>query len=159
MAKGKGPLDDAVSSISKGFGAFVRAADKATKDIRREINSGGVAKAVEDSGREVVRAATNVATTVGSNLQSWSHRTQESLDHRAPKPNQPPAAQAAAGSSGGSYPTTRDEFERRFGKVAGDWPRTPDEFERRYGYPPGDKPVGPTPKDPGFRIATDDDPK
>jgi hypothetical protein len=153
--KRRSPLQGAMDSVSKGFGQVLRVADSATRELRKEIETGGVAKALEDSGREIVRAATNVATHVGTGLQAWGQRTQETLD-RAVRPDAPSAPEGAAASD---WPASREEFERRFGKVAGDWPRSPEEFERRYGFPPGQKKVGPTPEDPGFRIASDDDRK
>jgi len=87
QGKGKSPFDDAVGSISKGFGAVLRAAESASREIKKEIDKGGVAKAFEESGREIVRAATNVATQVGSGLESWGKRTQESLDKIAKQPD------------------------------------------------------------------------
>jgi hypothetical protein len=154
--KRKGPFDDALESMSKGFGKALKAAETAGREIKKEIDKGGVGKAVEESGREIVRAATNVATQVGSGLQAWGHKTQETLE-RGVRPPMPDATTGGAASS--EWPATRDEFETRFGKVAGDWPRNPEEFEKRFGFPPGKKKVGPTPEDPGFRIATDDDRK
>jgi hypothetical protein len=80
QGKGKSPFDDAIGSISKGFGAVLRAAASTSREIKKEIDKGGVAKAFEESGREIVRAATNVATQVGTGLEAWGKRTQESLD-------------------------------------------------------------------------------
>lgn len=151
--KRQSPFDDALASLSKGLGQVKKAAGEASRELKREIDKGGVVKAVEDSGREIVRAATNVATQVGAGLQSWGQRTQDGLEGRPQNPaSTPPPPQATSDD----WPKTRDEFEERFGKVAGDWPRSAEEFERRFGFPPGKKPVGPTARDPGFRIATDD---
>lgn len=147
-----------------------RAAKSAGQGLKKELDKGGLGKTIEDSGKELLRAATNVATYVGGELQTWGTKAQETLDPRAPSgPPRADAPSSGAPSAGApapgrattaaEWPTSRDDFERRFGKVAGDWPRSPEEFERRFGYTPTDKAVGPTPRDPGFRIATDDDPK
>lgn len=162
MSDPKRPADKARESLERGFSEVLRAAKSAGQGIKKEIEKGGVQKTLEDSGKELLRAATNVATYVGTELQTWGQKAQETLDPHPPPPAPPPPA---AGSYAGppatapAWPTTRDEFETRFGKVAGDWPRSPEEFERRFGYAPRDKAAGPTARDPGFRIATDDDPK
>ena len=59
------------------------------------------------------------------------------------------------------WPTTRDEYERKYGAIDGDWPKTPEEYSHRFGQTPGDKPKGPTPEDPGFTIqgGKDDEPR
>ncbi len=158
MSDPKRPTDKAKESLERGLSEVLRAARSAGQGIKKEIDKGGIAKTLEDSSRELLRAATNVATYVGGELQTWGQKAQETLDpqHRGspatPEPPEPDAATRAR-----PWPTTRDEFEARFGKVAGDWPRSAEEFERRFGYAPRDKPVGPTPHDPGFRIATGGD--
>jgi hypothetical protein len=93
QGKGKRPFDGAIGSISKGFGAVLRAAESASREIKKEIDKGGVAKAFEESGREIVRAATNVATQVGSGLEAWGKKTQESIDKMG-KPGDAPAPDA-----------------------------------------------------------------
>ena len=171
MSDPKRPADKAKESLQRGFSEVFRAAKSAGQGIKKELDKGGLGKTIEDSGKELLRAATNVATYVGAELHTWGTKAQETLDPRAPSAHAPPPADvpfSGAPSSGAppgrattaaEWPTSRDDFERRFGKVAGDWPRSPEEFERRFGYTPTDKAVGPTPRDPGFRIATDDDPK
>lgn len=160
MTDSKRPGDKARETLEKGFSEMLRAAKSAGEGIKKELDKGGIQKTLEDGGRELLRAATNVATYVGTELQTWGQKAQDTLDphgatHPPVTPPEPPRADAAAPA----WPTTRDEFERRFGKVAGDWPRSAEEFERRFGYAPRDKPVGPTDRDPGFRIAVDDDTK
>lgn len=161
MSDPKRPADKAKETLQRGFSEVFRAARSAGQGIKKELDKGGLGKTLEDSGKELLRAATNVATYVGSELQTWGNKAQETLDpNHTPAPGAPPSPAAPGrATTAADWPTTRDEFEHRFGKVAGDWPRSPAEFERRFGYTPTDKAAGPTPRDPGFRIATDDDPK
>ena len=164
MSDPKRPADKAKESLQRGVSEMFRAARSAGKGIKRELDKGSLGKTIEDSGKELLRAATNVASFVGTELQTLSQKAQETFDPSRPTPQSPaappsPPTAGAQGTTNLEWPTSREEFERRFGKVAGDWPRSAEEFERRFGYAARDKPVGPTPQDPGFRIATDHDPK
>ena len=170
-SKGSGPHGSggfspkgARESLQKGLFDVVRAARSAGEGIQREIKKGGIQKTVEDGGREILRAATNVATFVGSELKDWGEKVQQVVD---PPLDTPPAGHTPSPQGGvrvapppvASWPASREEFETRYGKVAGDWPKSPEEFERRFGYPPAQKPVGPTDHDPGFRIVSGDESK
>lgn len=153
MSENKKPVERAAETVKKGFGELFRAAGGAAKTIREEIDKGGIGKTFEDSGREVLRAASNVANVVGEELLSWGKKAQESLDGVTSSED------LASASGSGDWPRTRDEYEKKYGKAGDEWPRSRDAYIRRYGYAPEDKPTGPTEKDPGFRIATppDDD--
>lgn len=133
-----------MGSLTKNLGRAAKVAGIAGRAIGREVKKSAVGKTIEDGGREVLRAGTNVATRFGAGLQNLGTRLDEVV-----------TGSSASASGKKEYPKSRDEFEERYGEVDGDWPRTPEEFERRFGFPPGDKPVGPTKKDPGFRIAKD----
>lgn len=134
----------AKASLLKGAREVFRAAQTAVGAVKREISGKDLAKTVDEGGKEILRAFTNVATVVGGGLQDWGKKAQESLDGEA---------SAASQATDGDWPTTREEYERRYGKVGEEWPRTRQEYERRYGSP--EKPKGPTDEDPGFRIAGD----
>ncbi|MFO0611219.1 MAG: hypothetical protein U0414_01430 [Polyangiaceae bacterium] len=133
-----------MGSLTKNLGRAAKVAGIAGRAIGREVKKSGVGKTIEDGGREVLRAGTNVATRLGAGLEKLGSRLDEVV-----------TGNTRAEASDREYPKSREEFERRYGEVDGDWPRTPEEFEKRFGFPPGDKPVGPTKKDPGFRIAKD----
>lgn len=143
--------NDARSTLLRGAKGFFKAAEAAVSSVKREIGGrGGIVKTVDDGGKEILRAVTNVATQVGSELQDWGKRAQDALDGK----HQEGSASAAGATD---WPSSREEYERKYGKVGDDWPKTREEYERRYGRPPEpkkpEKPKGPTDDDPGFRIA------
>lgn len=152
--------NDARSTLLRGAKGFFKAAEAAVSSVKREIGGrGGLVKTVDDGGKEILRAVTNVATQVGTELQDWGKRAQEALDGKPTEDGAGgPAATGAYASGGNDWPRSREEYERKYGKVGEDWPKTREEYERRYGRPPEprpEKPKGPTDDDPGFRIAGD----
>lgn len=142
----KTPLEEAMGSLTKNLGRAAKVAGIAGRAIGREVKKSGVGRTIEDGGREVLRAGTHVATRFAGGLEKLGTRLDEAVTG---------TNASASASAKKPYPKSREEFEERYGEVDGDWPRTPEEFEKRFGFPPGDKPVGPTKKDPGFRIAKD----
>ncbi len=143
----KRPTDKAKHVLEKGFSSLLRAAEGAKKVVEREAKkTGGLGKAVDDAGREVVRAASNVATFLGSELSGIGKKLGAEVE---------PHAEATSGSgTEEDWPKTREEYERKYGKDGDDWPKSREEYERKYGRPPrkrGDD------DDPGFRIATPHD--
>jgi hypothetical protein len=171
MSEEKKPTEKAKESLSRGFNELFRAAESVAGALKRETSkSGGITKAVDDAGREIVRAASNVATFVGEELQTWGKKAQEAIDPNAPQasanapgaahPGQPhappvPPPPAQAGSKPGvtgeeDWPKTREEYEKKYDSEGDDWPRSRDEYIKRFGRPPRKKDG-----DPGFRIATD----
>jgi hypothetical protein len=152
-------------SLQKGFTDLFRAAGSAASVVKGEAKKsfealspkraersqraeGGLGKAVDGAGREVVRAAAEVATFLGSSLSSLGKRAEEAL-HQG-DPNGADAAGNPVGDETEEWPKTREEYERRYGRDGDDWPKSREEYERKYGRPPrkrGDD------DDPGFRIA------
>jgi hypothetical protein len=114
--------DDAAENAKQGLGLLWKAAKKAASGVKREVTATTVSRTIEDAGREIARAASNVAEKVGAEIKKMQPKDPEYAgpdDERMKPPyEQPP----------------------------------PDEKEAA---PP--KPKGPTAKDPGFRIAIDDD--
>ncbi len=118
----KDDSDDVAENVKQGFGLLWKAAKKAAKDVKKEVTATTVSRTIEDAGREIARAATNVAEKVGSELKKITPKDPEYAepdDDRMKPPYEKPSDEAK-----------------------------PDK--------PG-KPKGPTPSDPGFRIAVDDD--
>ncbi len=159
----------AKDSLQRGVADIFRAAESAATAVRNEakktfesprksgftsqISSAPTAlgKAVDDAGREVVRAAAEVATFLGAGLTSLGKRAEGVLNNE-PAHNTAEEGAVQAGSKDGddSWPRSREEYERKYGKDGEDWPRSREEYERKYGRPPrkrGDD------EDPGFRIA------
>jgi hypothetical protein len=145
--RGKRPADQ----VKEGLGLLWSAARQAAGGIREELDRTQVGKSIDDAGRELGRAVTNVATRLGAELKKVQPSREPDWVHRA----------QADGDDGEPWPTSREDYERRYGKVPDgqDWPRSRDEYEKHHGHAPGHKPKGPTPHDPGFRIADDDDDK
>ena len=186
MNEEKKPTDRARESLERGFGEVFKAANSVADAVKREVKRstpshssgaagrgnpgrgnlgiGNLGKAFDDASREIVRAASSVATAVGSELESWGKKAQEALDENGAAPttsppsppadaastaNSPaPATTAAAGSD--DWPKTREEYEKKYGRDGDDWPKTRQEYIDKYGRPPR-----PKDDDPGFRIATD----
>lgn len=116
--------EDAKDHFKQGIGLLWRAAREAATGFKKELNRAGVAKVIDDAGREFTRAASNVVERLGEEIkkvQPGEPRYVRSVDPQDP------------------HPWKYDE------------PAKPDEEGYRA---PGKKPTGPTPDDPGFRIAT-----
>jgi hypothetical protein len=172
MSEEKKPTEKAKESLSRGFNELFRAAESVAGALKRETSkSGGITKAVDDAGREIVRAASNVATFVGEELQTWGKKAQEAVDPNAPhaaapqgpaghqpgpQPGVPPVAPTPVQAGGKSvtgeedWPKTREEYEKKYDSEGDNWPRSREEYIDRFGRPPRKKDG-----DPGFRIATD----
>ncbi|MBL9021141.1 MAG: hypothetical protein JNL21_03025 [Myxococcales bacterium] len=158
MAEDKKPTDKAKESLERGFSELFRAAGSVAEAVKRETKkSGGLTKAVDDAGREIVRAASNVATFVGSELTTWGKKAQEAVDPDArahaqhteepmETANKKPQS-AVTGEE--DWPKTREEYEKKYDSEGDEWPRSREEYIRRFGRPPR-----PKSDDPGFRIAT-----
>src|SRR5581483_9536667 len=99
------PDDDPKEDLRQGLGLLWRAARKVAGDVRKELDRSDVGRTLDDAGREIARAASNVIDRLGSELGM-------SAGPRRPEP--PP------------WPTTREEYEERYGEVDGDWPRSPE---------------------------------
>jgi len=146
----KKPVERAKETLEKGLGNLFKAAGEAANAVKRETKKAtkegpGLGKALDDAGREVVRAASNVATFLGSELSGWGKKL-------SPDDEQALAERAAmaAGGDDEPWPKTREEYEKKYGKDGADWPKSRKEYEEKYGRPPrkrGDD------DDPGYRIA------
>jgi hypothetical protein len=170
MNEEKKPSDRARESLERGFGEVFKAASSVADAVKREVKRnaapiagsgggrgiGGLGKALDDASREIVRAASSVATAVGTELETWGKKAQEALDeeavHASHKSAPPPSPAATSGhaSESDDWPKTREEYEKKYGRDGDDWPRSRQEYIDKYGRPPR-----PKDDDPGFRIATD----
>ncbi|AUX48084.1 hypothetical protein SOCE26_096120 [Sorangium cellulosum] len=103
--------DDPKQDLKQGLSLLWRAARKTAVDLRKDLDRTSVGKVIDDAGRELVRAASNVVGRIGAEL------------------------------SKGPSPAPREEG--RDDDAGPDAPARP--------------PAGPTPEDPGFRIAVDPD--
>ncbi len=106
--------DDPKEDLKQGLSLLWRAARKTAVDLRKDIDRTSVGKAIDDAGRELVRAASNVVGRLGAELS------------KEPPPA-PPRQDRPEGGAGPDAPAAR--------------------------------PTGPTPEDPGFRIAVDPEDK
>jgi hypothetical protein len=113
--------DDAKDDLKQGLGLLWRAARKAATVVRKDLDRTNVGRAIDDAGRELVRAASNVVGRLGAEL----------------KKAQPSQDDAEAGDRG----------DEPAGAAPADAPADAPK-----------PPAGPTPEDPGFRIAVDDAP-
>lgn len=146
-------------SLQRGFSDLFRAANTAASVVKNEAKKtfepkkqaapgASVSKAANDAGREVVRAAAEVATFLGASLSNIGKRAEEAIAGRVEPEGQPHIE--AAGGDDEEWPKTREEYEKKYGRDGDDWPRSRKEYEEKYGRPPrkrGDD------DDPGFRIA------
>ncbi|WP_437952609.1 hypothetical protein WME98_19255 [Sorangium sp. So ce296] len=106
--------DDPKDDLKQGLSLLWRAARKTAVDLRKDLDRTSVGKAIDDAGRELVRAATNVVGRIGAELSKGP-------------PAAPPREERPEGGAEAGAPEAR--------------------------------PTGPTPEDPGFRIAVDPEDK
>ena len=118
--------EDAKTHLKQGLGLLFRAAMEAASGVKKEIDRTNIAKSIDDAGRELARAANNVVGRIEKEIKKV-------------QPGEP------------SYAKKPDPQDPQPWKQGGNNPGD----ESRYAAP-GTKPKGPTPEDPGFRIATGD---
>jgi hypothetical protein len=61
--------DDPAEQLKQGLGLLFRAARGAASGVRKEMDRSKLGRSIDDAGRELVRAATNVVSRIGSELQ------------------------------------------------------------------------------------------
>lgn len=109
------PDHDPKDDLKQGLSLLWRAARKTADDLRKDLDRSDVGKVIDDAGRELVRAASNVIGRISAEMskphESWERGKEE--DGKRPEQADAPDAEPPK--------------------------------------PPG----GPTPEDPGFRIAID----
>jgi hypothetical protein len=138
--------DDPKRQLIQGLGLLWKAARGATSKIQHKVEKTDVGRSIDDAGRELGRALGRVAERVEKEIRGFEPTRPGHEGEQAH------GTSTTAEPDDGSWPTTREEYEAKFGPVMGDWPRSAEEYEKRYGHKPGKKPKGPTPDDPGFRI-------
>ncbi|NUP08131.1 MAG: hypothetical protein HOW73_18950 [Polyangiaceae bacterium] len=152
MKDPKPPAERAKESVERGLGELFKAAKSVGTAVRRETQrSGGFGKALDDASREVVRAASNVATRLGTGIEKLGRKAQEALDAEDQREDEMKASSDKKSSEREEeWPKTREEYEKKYGRDGDDWPRSREEYIEKYGRPPrkrGDD------DDPGYRIA------
>lgn len=149
MKDAKSQADRAKETAKRGLEDLTRAARSVGAAVKRETQkAGGLGKALDDASREVVRAASHVASAMGTGLEKLGKKVEHAID-----PDEPGRVRVAGGPEE-EWPKTREEYEEKYGRDGDSWPKTREEYIERYGRPPrkrGDH------DDPGFRIATGKD--
>lgn len=123
--------DDPKEQLKQGLGLLFRAARGAASSIKKEASRTDFGKSIDDAGREFVRAASNVVDRLATELHTIASPKREPDQWRPPEPEHHTA------------PSDESDEDDEFDGVKA----------------PKRKPKGPTPEDPGFRIAIDDDDK
>lgn len=89
--------EDPKEQLKQGFGLLWRAARGAATELKKDLDRSGVGKTLDDAGRELARAATNVIGRIGSEIQ------------KVQRPETPPAKAKEDGDAGeepgGTKPT------------------------------------------------------
>jgi hypothetical protein len=132
MSDDREKKEDPVEELKQGLGHLWRAARGIATEVKKEATRTDFGKAIDDAGREFVRAAANVVDRIAVEVNELA------------KPSPPPRGEDAP-PVGGAEPK-QDEPPAHAGGTEAD-----DEFD---GVRPRERP--PTAQDPGFRIAVDD---
>lgn len=61
--------DDPAENVKQGLGLLWKAAKKVARDVKKDVTVASVSHTLEDAGREIARAATNVAEKVGEEIE------------------------------------------------------------------------------------------
>jgi hypothetical protein len=97
--------DDPVQKAKAGLGEAWKAAKTAAGGVKKEIEKAGIAKTIDDAGREIARAATSVASHLGAELEELGREIRlkaEGAD--AATAGEPGADAAGATQAGGKTP-------------------------------------------------------
>jgi hypothetical protein len=144
MSDQRDKKDDPAEELKQGLSHLWKAARGVATEVQKEARRTDFGKALDDAGREFVRAAANVVDRLSEEVTDLT-RPRKPGDQRSEPPpgggSTPPhdaaPTEPARGSTGGS---TGDD----------------DEFD---GVKPKPRESGSPPQEPGFRIAVDDDEK
>ena len=128
--KGKETPEEPAKQFAEGIGMLFKAAKGAAAGFKKELDRTNVGKAFEDAGREFARAATNVVEHVSAEISG----------KKRPQSQPPPPPE----QEGVGFTPPREQADAEADEFDGVTPK---------------KAAGPTPEDPGFRIAVDDDEK
>ena len=122
--------DDPTEELKQGLSHLWRAARGVGREVKKEVERTDIGKALDDAGREFVRAAANVVDRIAVEVNDLTKPTKPgAVPDDAPPPPAP----------GAHAQPDEDEFD---------------------GVKPREKADGPPPpQEPGFRIAVDDDKK
>jgi len=84
----KDPLDKARAGLEEAW----KAARSAAGGVKKEIERAGIAKTIDDAGREIARAATSVASHLGAELEELGREIRTKAEGAAgesPPPTSP----------------------------------------------------------------------
>lgn len=146
---GNDPVEKAKATLGEAW----KAARGAAEGVKKEIERAGIARSLEDVGREIARATTNVAGHLGTELEELGREIRLKAEGTAASgANEPPPATPGATQAGGAPPTSSPA---QGATQAGARPPTDEDRPGRGGEPPTEGP-GATPGGRGgVRIATD----
>lgn len=132
MSDERDKKDDPAEELKQGLTHLWKAARGVASEVKKEVERTDFGKELSGAGREFVRAAANVVDRIADEVGTLAKPRHPDEKHHGEAPPQ--------GSGSAVVPP--------------DAPPEEDEFD---GVKP--KPTGPTPQDPGFRIAVDEDEK
>lgn len=99
--------DDPVQKAKAGLGEAWKAAKTAADGVKKEIEKAGIAKSIDDAGREIARAATSVASHLGAELEELGREIRlkaEAAEGGEPKDATSEAAPGAPPAEGKTPP-------------------------------------------------------
>jgi hypothetical protein len=91
------PMDRAKASLEEAW----RAAKTAAGGVKKEIERAGIARSLDDAGKEIARAATSVATHLGTELEELGREIRQKAEAKAEAKTEGAKSEphAAAGAS------------------------------------------------------------
>ena len=141
MSDQRDKKDDPAEELKQGLTHLWKAARGVAAEVQKEARRTDIGKAVDDAGREFVRAAANVVDRIAGEMNELTRPRKPGERHDDPPP------------VGGAAP---DEPAEQPEPAKGSAGHDDDEFD---GVKPKPRAGGSPPQDPGFRIAVDDDDK
>ncbi len=103
--------EDPVEKAKAGFGEAWKAAKSAADGVKKEIEKAGIAKTIDDAGREIARAATSVASHLGSELEELGREIRLKAEGTAAHHPEAPVRESPgdAGGEAGARPAGGSE--------------------------------------------------
>ncbi len=151
MSDQRDKKDDPAEELKQGLTHLWKAARSVATEVKKEVERTDFGKALDDAGREFVRAAANVVDRIADEVGDIAKPKRPQDERRDPgSPSQPPPPKDAHEGASPAPPHDDDEFD-------GVKPKPKDA-----GHDGGRPPMPPGPagaQDGGFRIAVDGDDK